>query len=151
MGGVGGWEGCSIKNLFYLFHGPIRILMSVSIIALSAEVEKFHLKPPPGVSRGGCNLVCSVPKHNNRRVRSGLRAPPLPHTGRPLPLPLPLPQGTALLRGRLHATAAVRSSPPGRSVFTYSFAPPCFRFRKPPSERQRRFQGGIPKAIPVIQ
>lgn len=31
------------KNLFYLFRGPIRILMSVSIIALSAEVEEFHL------------------------------------------------------------------------------------------------------------
>lgn len=85
-----GGKKCSIKNVFYLFHGPIRILMSVSIIALGVEVEKFHLKPPPGVSRGGCNLVCSVPKHNNRRVRSGLRAPP------PIaPPPPPPPSGHA--------------------------------------------------------
>lgn len=40
------------------------------------------------------------------------------------------PTGTAMLCGWLHATAAVRSSPPGKSVFTYSFAPSCLKFHR---------------------
>lgn len=40
------------------------------------------------------------------------------------------PPGTAMLCGWLHATAAVRSSPPGKCMFTYSFAPSCFKFHR---------------------
>ncbi len=40
------------------------------------------------------------------------------------------PPGTAMLCGWLHATAAVRSSPPGKRMFTYSFAPSCFKFHR---------------------
>lgn len=40
------------------------------------------------------------------------------------------PPGTAILCGWLHATAAVRSSPPGKCMFIYSFAPSCFKFHR---------------------
>lgn len=55
------------------------------------------------------------------------------------------PPGTAILCGWLHATAAVRNSPPGKSMFTYSFTPSCFKFHRQRLNRSNARREESPK------
>ena len=56
------------------------------------------------------------------------------------------PPGTALLCGWLHASETVRSAPLGSHVFTYSFAPSCFKFNRPAVSMLSSLSGRTPQS-----